>query len=166
MEIPMVSVSTNEQQKKDGWISRITKAARTKSGSTSGSDQGSNIAGYMAELRELAVTVYQENKLMNMHKGLYTKARSKLLGLMNAHEEISFVVPAGKDHPELNAVISTPEEGYIDVHELAKTVTLEELLSVVTATQKAVEEKFGKEVVARCLRHRKGTPNVSVKPAK
>lgn len=119
-------------------------------------------------LIQLAARTYTENAAQNAAKGAYEKTRKELFAQMTAEGFKSIDATAQIDGKSvaLKAEISTPSVNYIDVEVLAKTVSHEVFLSIVTASQKAVEEKAGKGIAASATRTGTGTENVSVKAIK
>lgn len=63
----------------------------------------------------------------------------------------------------LVAVIEAPTRQGVDPVKLQKLVSMEQFLSVVSVSQKAVEEGIGKSVLNQVLVPTTGTENVTVK---
>lgn len=119
-------------------------------------------------LVQLAAQTYTQNAAQNAAKGAYEKTRAKLFAQMTAEGFKSIDATATIDGKSvaLKAEIATPSVNYIDVSVLAKLVSHEVFLTIVTASNKAVEEKAGKGIAASATRTGTGTENVSVKAVK
>lgn len=117
---------------------------------------------------ELAARAYTENAAQNKAKSAYEKTRTSLFKQMNEEGITNFDTTVQIDGKPVtvNAAITTPSVNYIDVQVLAKHVSLEVLLKIVTASQKAVIDEAGASVAATATRTGRGTTNVSVKVVK
>lgn len=127
-------------------------------------------------LTQLAVTFYTKNAEMNAAKKVAEKARKELYGGMKEVGLLKFDLETNIDGKPfiLDAEVGTGNDRtVIDVEKLFKRyedgkLSRENLISMLSATKKAVEEGNGggKELLAQVSHTESGTENVSVKPRK
>lgn len=117
-----------------------------------------------AQMESLAIEFFRSNAAANAAKRSAEKARELLYAAMKAEGIEKFNVQ--DELTSLEAKIFASSKNIIDVESLAKFVSPETFIKIVSATQKNVIEHAGSDVAMRCLRLVQGEENVSVTTVK
>ncbi len=129
--------------------------------------KGTEVTG---ELKELAVTFYQENLLANEHGTKAKNARKTLFGEMLSAGIKSFVatMKAGRGTVDLNVEIGPGRNtSEVDMARIRKIVNDDQrLLELCTMTKTDVVKHFGTAIADQVCKTVPGTENVQVKTAK
>lgn len=118
-----------------------------------------------AEAEALAKKMFDANKAKNEANRIYEASRKELAKEMRRLGITQFRVAHQNSEGQaimLESLLETPVREVIDIEALQKQVTAAQFLDIVTASKKAVEDKAGKTVLARCITTVAGTENVSV----
>lgn len=115
-------------------------------------------------MRTNAVTIFVKNKEMNAAKVAHDGARKLLHGMMVEAGIPSFQHTFNYNNAPLtvDVTVAKPEQQAVDIQKLAKLVTPEQLLQIVTASQKAVIDLVGTNILNQCLMTIYGNENVNV----
>ena len=122
----------------------------------------------ISHMEALAEKFYQHNAAANAAKRAADKARDELYAAMKADGIDAFTTTAEMEAGAIliKAELKSTTRRVIDVQTLAKLVSPETFIKVVSATQKAVTEQCGTDMVLRCSKEEKGDENVSVSVVK
>lgn len=119
----------------------------------------------MVTMERLAAQYHQYNVAANAAKRAAEKAREELYTAMKVANVDSFVTKAESEVGSsvlIEAKVKATVRRVIDVEALAKFVSPEVFIKVVSATQKAVVDQCGSDLALRCSREEQGDENVSV----